>query len=50
MELWTTNSIRIIVERTARIQKEVDMGTTGNVAPADDAQEGETPPEDEDAK
>ena len=26
------------------------MGTTGNVAPADDAQEGGTPPEDEDAE
>ena len=34
----------------ARIQKEADMGTTGNVTPADDAQEGETPPEDEDAE
>ena len=32
------------------IQKEVDTGTTGNVAPTDDAQEGETPPEDEDAE
>ena len=34
----------------ARIQKEVDMGMTGNVTPTDDAQEGETPPEDEDAE
>ena len=34
----------------ACIQKEVDMGMTGNVTPADDAQEGETPPEDEDAE
>ena len=34
----------------ARIQKEADTGTTGNVAPADEAQEGETPPEDDDAK
>ena len=33
-----------------RIQKEADMGTTGNITPTDDAQEGETPPEDEDAK
>ena len=33
----------------AHIQKEVDTGTTGNVAPMDDAQEGKTPPEDEDA-
>ena len=33
-----------------RIQKEVDTGMTGNIAPADDTQEGETPPEDEDAK
>ena len=32
------------------MQKEADMGTTGNVAPTDDPQEGETPPEDEDAK
>ena len=28
----------------------MDTGTTGNVTPADDAQEGETPPEDEDAE
>ena len=34
----------------AHIQKEADTGTTGNVAPADDTQEGETPPEDEDAE
>ena len=35
----------------ARIQtKEVDTGMTGNVTPADDAQEGETLPEDEDAE
>ena len=34
----------------ARIQKEADTGTTGNVTPTDDAQEGETPPEDEDAE
>ena len=34
----------------ARIQKEVDTGMTGNVAPADDTQEGETPPEDEDSE
>ena len=27
-----------------RIQKEVDTGMTGNVAPMDDTQEGETPP------
>ena len=33
-----------------RIQKEADTGTTGNVTPADDTQEGETPPEDEDAE
>ena len=33
-----------------RIQKEADTGTTGNVAPADEAQEGETPPEDDDAE
>ena len=32
------------------IQKEVDTGTTGNIAPTDDTQEGETPPEDEDAE
>ena len=32
------------------IQKEVDTGTTGNIAPTDDAQQGETPPEDEDAE
>ena len=32
------------------IQKEVDTGTAGNVAPMDDAQEGETPPEDEDTE
>jgi gag-polyprotein putative aspartyl protease len=34
----------------ARIQKEVDTGTTDDVAPADEAQEGENPPEDEDAE
>ena len=34
----------------AHIQKEADMGMTGNVAPTDEAQEGETPPEDDDAK
>ena len=34
----------------AHIQKEADTGMTGNIAPADDAQEGETPPEEEDAK
>ena len=34
----------------ARIQKEAEMGMTGNVAPVDDAQEGETPPEDEDTE
>ena len=34
----------------ACIQKEADMGTTGNITPADDAQEGETPPEEEDAE
>ena len=34
----------------ACIQKEVDTGTTGNIAPADDSQEGETPPEDEDTE
>ena len=34
----------------AHIQKEADTGTTGNITPADDAQEGETPPEDEDAE
>ena len=33
-----------------RIQKEVDTGTTGNIAPTDDTQEGETPPEDEDTE
>ena len=32
------------------IQKEVDMGMTGDVTPTDDAQEGETPPEDEDTE
>ena len=32
------------------IQTEVDTGMTGNIAPTDDAQEGETPPEDEDAE
>ena len=32
------------------IQTEVDTGTTGDVTPADDAQEGEAPPEDEDAE
>ena len=31
----------------ARIQKEADTGMTGNIAPADEAQEGETPPEDD---
>ena len=34
----------------ARIQKEADTGMTGNVAPVDEAQEGETPPEDDDAE
>ena len=32
------------------IQQEEDTGMTCNVTPTDDAQEGETPPEDEDAK
>ena len=34
----------------ARIQKEADTGTTGNIAPTDEAQEGETPPEDDNAE
>ena len=38
------------VAAAACIQKGVDTGTTGNVAPADNAQEGETPPEDEGAE
>ena len=33
-----------------RIQKEADTGMTRDIAPTDDAQEGETPPEDEDAE
>ena len=32
------------------MQKEVDMGTTANIAPVDNAQEGETPPENGDAE
>ena len=34
----------------AHIQKEADMGMTGNIVPMDDTQEGETSPEDEDAE
>ena len=34
----------------ARIQQEENSGTTHDVAPTDDTQEGENPPEGEDAK
>ena len=38
------------VAAAVRIQKEADTGMTDNVAPADEAQEGKTPPEDDDAE
>ena len=37
-------------EAAAHIQKEVDTGKKGDVAPVEDTQEGETPPEDEDTE
>ena len=41
---------RSCVAAAVCIQKAVDTGTTGDVAPADDAQEGETPPEGKDTE
>ena len=54
-KLATSKLIALTKEKSctaaaAHLQREVDMGTTGNVTPPDNTQEGETPPEDEDAE